>query len=92
MKFLAFHTDYRPPYRGTYSKQSNLINGRRPYEKDFKLFNYDFDSEGEWEEGEGEGLCYTAFFVGDPLYNMCNQSSPSHSAHPVPLTRASRLL
>ena len=31
------------------------MNGRRPFEKDHTIFNYDFDSEGEWEEGDGEG-------------------------------------
>ena len=63
MKLLAFHTDHRPPYRGTYSKSSNILNGRRPYEKDFKIFNYDFDSEGEWEEGDAEGSYATVHFV-----------------------------
>ena len=42
-------------YRGTFSKTSRIVNGRRPFEKDHTIFNYDFDSEGEWEEGDGEG-------------------------------------
>ena len=41
------------------------MNGRRPFEKDHKIFNYDFDSEGEWEEGDGEGqlLPFCLFFL-----------------------------
>ena len=31
------------------------MNGRRPFEKDHAIFNYEYDSEGEWEEGDGEG-------------------------------------
>ena len=55
MKVLSFHEDYRPPYKGTFSKTSAVLTGRNPFEKDHNVFNYDFDSEGEWEEGDGEG-------------------------------------
>jgi hypothetical protein len=53
-KFLGFHEDIRPPYRGTWSKQSTLITGRRPLGKDTTYLDYDIDSEEEWEEGDDE--------------------------------------
>jgi Chromatin assembly factor 1 subunit A len=65
MKVLSFHEDYRPPYKGTFSKTSTVLTGRNPFEKDHNVFNYDFDSEGEWEEGDGEGnnsIPYYAIF------------------------------
>ena len=49
-------------YRGTFSKTSRIVNGRRPFEKDHTIFNYDFDSEGEWEEGDGEGDSFFFFY------------------------------
>jgi len=58
-KFLGFHEDIRPPYRGTWSKTSKLVTGRRPWGKDISHLDYENDSEGEWEEGdddEGEDL------------------------------------
>ena len=55
IKVLSFHEDYRPPYKGTFSKFSSVLKGRNPFEKDHNMFNYDYDSEGEWEEGDGEG-------------------------------------
>ena len=42
-------------HSGTYSKRSRVLNGRRPFQMDHELFNYDYDSEAEWEEGDGEG-------------------------------------
>jgi len=53
-KFLGFHEDIRPPYRGTWSKRSSLITGRRPLGKDTTYLDYDIDSEEEWEEGDDE--------------------------------------
>lgn len=53
-KFLGFHEDVRPPYRGTWSKRSSLVTGRRPLGKDTKYLDYDVDSEEEWEEGDDE--------------------------------------
>jgi chromatin assembly factor 1 subunit A len=53
-KFLGFHEDVRPPYRGTWSKRSSLVTGRRPLGKDTKYLDYDIDSEEEWEEGDDE--------------------------------------
>jgi len=58
-KFLGFHEDVRPPYRGTWSKSSPLVTGRRPFMKDTRYLDYENDSEEEWEEGdddEGEDL------------------------------------
>jgi len=58
-KFLGFHEDVRPPYRGTWSKSSSIVTGRRPYGKDAAYLDYENDSEEEWEEGdeeEGEDL------------------------------------
>ena len=53
-KFLGFHEDVRPPYRGTWSKRSSFVTGRRPLGKDTKYLDYDIDSEEEWEEGDDE--------------------------------------
>lgn len=58
-KFLGFHEDVRPPYRGTWSKKSPLVTGRRPWGQDRKYLDYENDSEEEWEDGdddEGEDL------------------------------------
>ena len=52
-KFLKFFEDYRPPYRGTWSKaKSKLVSGRRSFGKDNTYLNYEVDSEAEWEEEE----------------------------------------
>jgi len=54
-KFLSFHEDCRPPYRGTWSKpRSSLITGKNPFGKDTTHLDYDIDSEAEWEEGDEE--------------------------------------
>ncbi|XP_059142016.1 chromatin assembly factor 1 subunit A-like [Physella acuta] len=56
VKLLQFHTDYRPPYYGTWRKQPKL-NPRNPWKKDESLFDYEVDSDDEWEEEEpGESL------------------------------------
>ncbi|XP_035732992.1 chromatin assembly factor 1 subunit A-B-like [Vespa mandarinia] len=56
-KLLQFHENRRPPYWGTWRKQSNNINPRRPFSKDAKWFDYEVDSDEEWEEEEpGESL------------------------------------
>lgn len=52
-KFLFFHEDLRPPYFGTWSKQSSIVTGRTPFGKD-SILTYDDDSEAEWEEGDDE--------------------------------------
>ncbi|KAG2199311.1 hypothetical protein INT47_012945, partial [Mucor saturninus] len=52
MKLIQFHEDVRPAYYGTWSKAyngKNDINGRRPFAKDTKVLNYDYDSEAEWD-------------------------------------------
>ena len=53
-KFLQFHTDYRPAYYGTWSKQSSTISPRSPFARDVDQLDYDYDSEAEWEEPSGE--------------------------------------
>ncbi|GMH59001.1 hypothetical protein TrST_g10260 [Triparma strigata] len=56
-KFLMFDEDERPPYKGTWSKRSSVVTGRRPFGQDTKHLNYDYDSEAEWEEEEpGEDI------------------------------------
>ncbi|XP_043259612.1 chromatin assembly factor 1 subunit A-like [Colletes gigas] len=56
-KLLQFSENRRPPYRGTWRKQSRSINPRKPFSKDTKWFNYDVDSDEEWDEEEpGESL------------------------------------
>lgn len=37
--------------RGTFSKRSRFVTGRRPLGRDERL-DYDYDSEAEWEEGD----------------------------------------
>lgn len=49
MKLIQFYEDVRPAYYGTWSKPSTAVNGRRPFAKDTKVLNYDYDSEAEWE-------------------------------------------
>lgn len=52
MKLIQFHEDVRPAYYGTWSKAYNGrkdVNGRRPFAKDTKVLNYDYDSEAEWD-------------------------------------------
>jgi hypothetical protein len=56
LKFLKFFEDYRPPYRGTWSKpKSKFISGRLPFGKDETHLNYEVDSEAEWEEEAEDG-------------------------------------
>ncbi|OZJ04712.1 hypothetical protein BZG36_01815 [Bifiguratus adelaidae] len=57
MKLLQFHENVRPPYYGTWTKQSKHIRPKAPLSRDDSLLNYEYDSEAEWEdEGEGEEL------------------------------------
>ncbi|XP_055642384.1 chromatin assembly factor 1 subunit A [Toxorhynchites rutilus septentrionalis] len=56
-KFFLFEENRRPPYRGTWRKQSATIKSRRPFAQDTKIFDYEVDSDDEWEEEEpGESL------------------------------------
>eukprot|EP00054_Salpingoeca_dolichothecata_P015612 m.90364 g.90364 ORF g.90364 m.90364 type:complete len:545 (+) comp21579_c0_seq1:729-2363(+) len=55
MKLLQFWEDVRPPYYGTFSKQSAKITARRPLNQDTEIFDYDYDSEAEWEPEDEEG-------------------------------------
>ncbi|KAI8645240.1 chromatin assembly factor 1 subunit A-domain-containing protein [Parasitella parasitica] len=57
MKLLQFAENVRPAYYGTFTKQSCIVNSRRPFAQDIDKFDYDIDSEAEWEpEGEGEDI------------------------------------
>ena len=56
-KHIQFAEHVRPPYRGTFTKQSILLRRRNPFRRDPALFMYDYDSEAEWVESEGEDLC-----------------------------------
>lgn len=57
LRMRKFHEDLRPAYVGTFSKKSNIIKGRSPFNQDHALLNYDYDSEEEWEEElEGEDI------------------------------------
>lgn len=59
-KLLQFCENTRPPYWGTWLKQSRVINPRNPLKKDNDFFDYDVDSDDEWEEEEaGESLANT---------------------------------
>jgi len=53
-RFLSFHGDCRPPYRGTWTKKSAIVTGKTPFRKDTAACDYDYDSEAEWEEGDEE--------------------------------------
>lgn len=55
MRVFHFHEDYRPPYRGTFSKKSSVISGRRPFARDSEQLNYEYDSEEEYEEEDADG-------------------------------------
>ncbi|GFO24527.1 chromatin assembly factor 1 subunit a, partial [Plakobranchus ocellatus] len=69
VKLLQFHTDYRPPYYGTWRKKPKL-SPRNPWKKDESLFDYEVDSDDEWEEEEpGESLScsdYLTLQMGRP--------------------------
>ncbi|KYM89589.1 Chromatin assembly factor 1 subunit A [Atta colombica] len=47
-KLLQFNENRRPPYWGTWRKRSSIINSRRPFAKDKKLFEYEIDSDDEY--------------------------------------------
>jgi hypothetical protein len=53
-RFLNFHEDCRPAYRGTWMKKSSIVTGKNPFRKDSSIFEYEYDSEAEWEEGDDE--------------------------------------
>lgn len=56
-KLLQFSEDVRPAYFGTWQQTSTRITGRRPYNKDETVFDYEVDSEAEWDiGGPGESL------------------------------------
>ena len=39
-KFLSFHTNYRPPYFGTWRKKSKVLTPRNPFKKDDVSFRH----------------------------------------------------
>lgn len=52
MKLLQFHTNYRPPYFGTWRSANHLaIKARQPFAKRLEL-EYDYDSDDDWGEDE----------------------------------------
>lgn len=53
-RFLSFHEDCRPAYRGTWTKKSSIVTGKNPFGKESSIFDYEYDSEAEWEEGDDE--------------------------------------
>ncbi|RMZ98226.1 Chromatin assembly factor 1 subunit A [Brachionus plicatilis] len=60
VKYLHFNPKVykRPPYFGTWRKKSTIVGPRRPFAKDDKTFDYEFDSDDEWEqEPDGESIC-----------------------------------
>ena len=77
MKFFLFREDYRPPYRGTFSKPSRILNGRRPFGKDHEVFNYDYDSEAEWEEAD-EGVHTSSYAPFYTSYESIGEESTNH--------------
>lgn len=54
--YLSFHENTRPAYYGTWSKKSSCITGRRPFNRDTNILNYEVDSDEEWEEEDGESI------------------------------------
>ncbi|CAG0919228.1 unnamed protein product [Notodromas monacha] len=49
-KLLQFDENRRPPYFGTWRKNSKIINPRNPFKKDPVFFDYEVDSDDEWED------------------------------------------
>lgn len=61
IKYLKYHEDVRPPWKGTRTKPLSRTTFRKlcrtPYARVIPEINYEYDSEAEWEEpGEGEEL------------------------------------
>jgi len=57
LKLFMFHTNYRPPYFGTWRKKSSKISAKNPFKKDEELLDYEYDSDDDWEEPlEGEDI------------------------------------
>ena len=40
------------PYKGTFTKTSNIIIGKRPFRNDNKIFDYDIDNGNNWNTNE----------------------------------------
>ena len=52
IRTLCFHENNEPPYQGTFSKTSKIIDRRRPFGKDNKIFDYDIDNGNNWITNE----------------------------------------
>ncbi|KAK6188357.1 hypothetical protein SNE40_004544 [Patella caerulea] len=66
VKYIFFHTNYRPPYYGTWRKKSDKLTPRNPFKMDSDLLDYEVDSDDEWEEEEpGESLSASEGEDGD---------------------------
>ena len=57
VKLLQFHENYRPPFFGTWNKNSAAITARNPLKQDTGLLDYEYDSDDEWEEEEEGDEC-----------------------------------
>lgn len=51
-KTLAFDQQARPPYSGTFTKQSAAVGPRTPFAQD-PIFDYSYDSGDDWQDDEG---------------------------------------
>ena len=47
-KLLQFCENQRPPYFGTWSKNSSKVGPRKPFVMDSEFFDYDYDSDDDW--------------------------------------------
>jgi len=58
--------------RGTVSKVSKIVSGRKPFAKEESEINYDCNSEEEWREENEEGEYFR--FQNDVLFSpfFCN--------------------
>ena len=62
----AFSMEGRPAVVFNFTKESKLINGRKPFHRD-EIIDYDIDSDEEWEEGGAEDIDNQSDEEGDPM-------------------------
>ena len=48
IRTLSFHENNQPSYKGTFSKKSEILNGRRPFHKDNEIIDYNNDNGNNW--------------------------------------------
>ena len=48
--YIIFADSLRPWKGGTIEKNSTIITGKKPFNKDISLIDYEFDSDDEFEE------------------------------------------